>query len=181
MEVNKNELPKNSEQWAAIDGYKNYQVSWWGRVRNSKTARILRGRVCSHGYMSVNLSKKGKVTTHTIHKLVAQEWVSNPGKKRCVDHVDGCKTNNHYENLRWATYAENNRNRKKQANTTSIYKGVSFDKNSGKWLARIMVDGTAKCLGAFEIERGAAEAYNASAAEFYKEFARLNEFDDCDL
>ena len=121
------------------------------------------------------------MTTHTIHKLVAQEWVSNPGKKRCVDHVDGCKTNNHYENLRWATYAENNRNRKKQANTTSIYKGVSFDKNSRKWLARIMVDGTTKCLGAFEIEREAAEAYNASAAEFYKEFARLNEFDDCDL
>ena len=28
MEVNKNELPKNSEEWAAIDGYKNYQVSW---------------------------------------------------------------------------------------------------------------------------------------------------------
>ena len=105
MEVNKSELPKNSEQWAAIDGYKNYQVSWWGRVRNSKTARILKSRVCPNGYVYVNLSKKGKVKTHTIHQLVAQEWVSNPDEKRCVDHIDGCKTSNHYENLRWATYA----------------------------------------------------------------------------
>ena len=44
-----------------------------------------------------------------------------------------------------------------------------------------MVDGATKHLGLFEIEREAAEAYNASAAEFYKEFARLNDFDDCDL
>ena len=68
MEVNKSELPKNSEQWAAIDGYKNYQVSWWGRIRNGKTARILKGRVNPNGYISVNLSKKSsKPQIHYIH------------------------------------------------------------------------------------------------------------------
>ena len=97
MEVNKSELPKNSEQWAAIDGYKNYQVSWWGRVRNDKTARILKGRINPNGYVSVNLSKKGtKAKIHYIHQLVAREWVSNPEQKRCVDHVDGSRTNNNW-------------------------------------------------------------------------------------
>jgi hypothetical protein len=110
MEVNKSELPKNSEQWAAIDGYKNYQVSWWGRVRNDKTARILKGRVNPNGYMSVKLSKKSsKAKIHYIHQLVAREWVSNPEQKRCVDHVDGSRTNNHWENLRYATHSENSR------------------------------------------------------------------------
>jgi len=60
MEVNTKELPKNSEEWAAVDGYKNYQVSWWGRVRNAKTGRILKPQAGGHGYNHVNLSKLGK-------------------------------------------------------------------------------------------------------------------------
>ncbi len=88
------------------------------------------------------------------------------------------KTNNHHENLRWATHTENNRNRKKQSNSSSVYKGVSFDKNSGKWVVRIMVAGVNKNLGLFKIEREAAEAYNAAAVKFYEEFARVNIFED---
>ena len=41
-----------------------------------------------------------------------------------------------------------------------------------------MVDGATKHLGLFENEREAAEAYNVAAVEFYKEFARLNIFED---
>ncbi|MBJ7429620.1 MAG: HNH endonuclease, partial [Bacteroidia bacterium] len=35
-------------------------------------------------------------------------------ERPCVDHIDGCKTNNHHENLRWATHAENCRNQKNE-------------------------------------------------------------------
>ena len=81
MEVNTNELPKNSERWASIDGYRNYEVSWFGRVRNIKTARILKGGLSS-GYTTVNLCEKGKrPKVHFIHRLVAREWVTNPGEK----------------------------------------------------------------------------------------------------
>ena len=31
-----------NEEWRSIDGYLNYQVSNLGRVRNSKTGRILK-------------------------------------------------------------------------------------------------------------------------------------------
>ena len=114
MEIATENLASNSEHWASIDGYKNYQISWWGRVRNATTARILKGKVNPNGYTSVNLSKKGsKPKTHFIHKLVAREWVSNPDGKACVDHIDGCRTNNHHDNLRFATHSENSRNPKK--------------------------------------------------------------------
>ena len=175
MEVNKNELPKNSEQWAAIDGYTNYQVSWWGRVRNSKTARILKSRVCPNGYVYVNLSNKGIVKTHTIHQLVAREWAPNPEQKRCVDHIDGIRTNNHWENLRYATHSENQRNKRGRMNCSSVYKGVSWDKNACKWVVRIKAEGVYKYLGLFEIEKEAGEAYNTAAIKFYKKYARLND------
>ncbi len=181
MEVNKSELPKNSEEWAAIDGYKNYQVSWWGRVRNTKTGRILKPQTSGPGYLFVRLSKNGKVMMHYIHKIVAREWVGNPGEKRCVDHVDGSRTNNNWENLRYATSSENGMNAKNRTDGTSIYKGVSYHTQAKKWRAAFGMNGKMVYLGLFESEREAAEVYNTAALEHYKEFARLNEFDDCDL
>ena len=178
MEVNKNELPTNSEEWAAIDGYKNYQVSWWGRVRNTRTGRILKPQTSGPGYLFVHLSKRGKVLIHYIHRLVAREWVGNPEKKRCVDHVDGSRTNNNWENLRYATHSENSRNAKIRTNGTSVYKGVSYYKPTGKWMARIYNVGKTVFLGYFANEREAGAAYNVAAVDLHKEFAKLNKLDD---
>ena len=178
MEVNTNELPKNCENWASIDGYKNYQVSWWGRVRNATTGRILKGSVCPNGYMSVSLRKNKKSKTQFIHQLVAREWIANPGKKPCVDHIDGCRTSNHYENLRYATQTENSRNMKKHADGSSVYKGVSYCKLSKKWKAQITVNGKVKYLGLYTNEREAGEAYNAAAMEHFGSFAKANIFED---
>ena len=177
MEINTNDLPKNSEQWAAIDGYKNYQVSWWGRVRNAKTGRILKGSLSPNGYPAVGLSKNGKPKTHYIHQLVAHEWAANPEQKRCVDHIDGSRDNNHWNNLRYATHSENLMNKRGYLNTSSKYKGVSWDKTRGKWVVRIKVAGVYKNMGLFEIEEEAAVAYNNAAVKFFKTFARLNEVD----
>ena len=177
MEVNKSELPKNSEQWAAIDGYKNYQVSWWGRVRNTRTGRILKPQTSGPGYLFVQLSKNGKVILYYIHRLVAREWVGNPDAKRCVDHIDGCRTNNHWGNLRSATQSENLMNKRRRKDGSSLYKGVSFDKRSGKWVVRIKTGGVNTNLGLFEVEREAAEVYNAAALEYFKEFAKITDLD----
>ncbi len=177
MNVNFTNLDSNFEQWASIDGYLNYQVSWWGRVSNTKTGRILKPGTSS-GYLCVNLSKDGQVKRHPIHNLVAREWAPNPEGKRCVDHMDNDKTNNHHKNLRYATHTENGRNRKKQLNATSAYKGVSIHRKANKWQAQICINGKDKHLGYFASEREAAEVYNAAAREFYKEFAKLNIFDD---
>ena len=112
MEIATENLASNSEHWASIDGYRNYEVSWFGRVRKIDTSRILKNSLNKSGYFVVGLSKNKKQKTHYIHQLVAREWVSNPEEKRCVDHIDGNRANNHHENLRYATHAENSRNMK---------------------------------------------------------------------
>jgi hypothetical protein len=68
-------------------------------------------------------------------------------------------------------------NKRRRKDGSSLYKGVSWDKRSGKWVVRIKVQGVYKNLGLFEIEKEAAEVYNAAALKFYKKFARLNELD----
>ena len=98
----------------------------------------------------------------------------NPGGKRCVDHVDGNRMNNHHENLRYATHSENSRNMKRHTDGSSIYKGVSLHTQANKWWARIMISGKPLSLGLFEDEREAAEAYNTAAIEHFGNFAKIN-------
>jgi hypothetical protein len=178
MNINISNLDSTLEHWASIDGYLNYQVSWWGRVVNTKTGRILKPATSIPGYLFVTPSKNGKQKIHYIHQLVAREWVSNPEEKRCVDHIDGDKTNNHHENLRYATHSENGRNAKRRKDCPSEYKGVGWHKSHKKWYATCVVDGKQKTLGYFTSEREAAEAYNAAAVLHYKKFARVNVFSD---
>jgi hypothetical protein len=61
---------------------------------------------------------------------------------------------------------------KTTSKTSSIYKGVYFDK--GKWRAKIKKDGKNYHLGYFEIEKEAAEAYNKKAIELNSGFTLLN-------
>jgi hypothetical protein len=107
------------EIWKPIAGYNEaYEVSSHGRVRaKARTVMYKDGRSYKkpehvfdpkpkQGYPSVDLPG-GKVC---IHSLVASAFIGpKPEGARTVNHKDGNKTNNHYANLEWATYKENNR------------------------------------------------------------------------
>jgi hypothetical protein len=119
----------NIEQFRLIDGYDNYEVSSHGRVRNNKTARILSQGLRS-GYNSVILYKNSVGQNYTVHRLVAFAFCDNPDDYTVVDHIDRNKTNNMFNNLRWCTYSENNRNATISTKNTSGVQGVQKMKNS---------------------------------------------------
>ena len=130
------------EEWRSINGYLNFQVSSLGRVRNIKTARIFKSYIDNAGYIQVALYEDKKQTSLKVHRLVAQEFLDNPGNKATVDHIDHDKTNNCINNLRWATISENNMNKRKtKSQTSSSYKGVYFHKASKKWQASVCLNG----------------------------------------
>jgi hypothetical protein len=166
----------NRERWKSVNGYANYEISSCGRVRNATTERML--KPSDRGYQVINLTKNGKPKQHYVHRLVAEAFIDNPEEKRCVDHIDGNKANNHLENLRWATHTENSRNQRIQTNTSSRYKGVYLDKRRNKWMARINTISNTVFLGYFANEREAGIAYNLAAVEHFKQFANLNVFED---
>jgi hypothetical protein len=57
---------------------------------------------------------------------------------------------------------------------SSRFKGVCFDKQTGRWRVGIIVDGKNRCLGRFRDEIAAAQTYDEAARELFGEHARLN-------
>lgn len=90
-----------------------------------------------------------------------------------VDHINGDTLDNRRCNLRLATRAENSCNRRISRNNTSGYKGVSFDKKRGVWVAYITVARRRRHLGSFPAAELAHEAYCKAALELHGEFARF--------
>jgi len=114
---------KGKEQFKDVKGYEGlYEVSNHGRVfSHYGKGKILSSCKTSSGYKLVNLVKDGIKKDVNVHRLVANAFIDNPLGKRCVNHIDGNKTNNSVDNLEWVTERENTQH----AIRTGLYAGIS--------------------------------------------------------
>lgn len=102
------------EIWKDVVGYEGlYKVSNFGNVMsfqpNCRNHSQYLAPFDNGGYFRVTLTKNRKRTNHLVHRLVADAFIPNPESKEAVNHIDGCKTNNHIDNLEWVTKGENTR------------------------------------------------------------------------
>lgn len=107
-----------------------------------------------------------------LHRLLL-----NPSAGMDVDHIDHDGLNNTRQNIRIATRAQNNANRRNTLSVvTSRFKGVSYRNRSCKrsWRATIGINGSIVSLGCYANEADAARAYNRAALKHFGPFARLN-------
>ena len=82
-----------------------YQVSNLGRVKNTKTNKILKGNKADCGYMRVDIQlPKQKRRKFLIHQLVYECFIST--EYDVINHKDGNKTNNKVENLESVSHKE---------------------------------------------------------------------------
>lgn len=100
------------EVWKDIAGYEGrYQVSTLGRVRNSRTGRILKPSKCgeSKKYLHIILYQGDHASRKSfgIHRLVADAFIPNPDNLSEVNHIDGNGTNNCVTNLEWISHMDN--------------------------------------------------------------------------
>ena len=159
-----------AEEFKIIKDFPNYEVSNLGNVRNIKTGKILKPGIDSHGYYRLSLCRNGNEYKKLIHKLIAEYFIANPYNKQCVDHIDNDRLNNNINNLRWASYQENNMNSKLSSKNSSNYKGISFNKRCNKWEAYIRINGKTKHLGLFDKIEDAVNTRVKKAKEVYGEF-----------
>lgn len=103
-----------------------------------------------------------------MHRLIIK---APPGLM--VDHINGDGLDNRKKNLRLATNSQNQANKKKILNKFG-YKGVSKEKKTGKYFARIKKLGREIYLGMYDDPEKAAIAYNGAAKALFGEHASLN-------
>ena len=106
-------------------------------------------------------------STEMMHRRLMKE------PKRLVDHIDGDGLNNRKLNLRKATRSQNAMNGEMHVDNKSGFKGVSYHKARGKWVAWIMREGNRKYLGLFGNPESAHAAYVEAAKEHHGKFARF--------
>lgn len=103
------------EIWKDIDGYEgSYKISNKGfvmsvpRRRGKRTVAggMVKYMLSKDGYPRVVLSKNCNRQTFCIHRIVATHFIQNIDSKPTVNHKDGNKLNNSFENLEWSTQQE---------------------------------------------------------------------------
>ena len=82
-----------------------------------------------------------------------------------VDHKSLDKRDNRRSNLCVTTHAQNHQNKASYPNTLSRYRGVTFDRRRGKWMAKHKLNGRTHNLGRFESEHEAADVAARFRAE----------------
>jgi hypothetical protein len=106
---------------------------------------------------------------HRAHRL-AFLYMTGEDVGVDVDHINGCRSDNRWANLRPASKALNSQNvrlPRKTAGRTSKFLGVHWSKCHGKWQARIQIDGKKKHLGVFDNEEDASRAYIEGKARLH--------------
>ena len=120
-----------------------------------------------YGYLSVRLHDRLYQAHRLIWLHVTGEWPAD-----VLDHVDGNPSNNAWSNLRPATRAENNRNRR--TTRAGTLKGAVQDAKTGRWMAMIMLGRKNHYLGTFSTQEEAHAAYIEAATRLHEQFARFD-------
>jgi hypothetical protein len=111
-----------------INGFRNYQMSNLGNIRNKHVGKNLSQHLNKKNYLQVmlknSITKKPKCWT--IHRLVALTFIPNPNNYECVDHQNNFKNDNRVDNLRWVTREMNMDNMKH----TKDQKIAQYDMNN---------------------------------------------------
>ena len=149
-----------TQEWKKLNDYPNYSISNMGQIKNDKTGRFLKPSMKGN-YIGANLwNEDKKPNSIAIHRLVALAFIPNENNYNQIDHINRDKLDNRVENLRWCNNGLNQTNKLKRPNTSSKYKGVSYNKRDELWYCSIQIKNERKHLGYFKNENEAGLAYN---------------------
>lgn len=138
-----------------------------GRFINKTTwgaapAGAVAGAINRKGYRQLSIGGQ----LYYAHRLV---WFMEHGQFPIgvLDHINRIKDDNRISNLREVSHKQNMENTGLYAHNTSGYKGVIWDKQYGKWLARVTHNGKQVFAGRFDTVYDAHQAYERKVAQLF--------------
>ena len=127
------------------------------------------GKTTASFYAVRTVWRDGKQDSVFMHRQILGLLV---GDKTWGDHKDRLNTtDNRRGNLRGADSTESHGNIGIPAHNTSGFKGVSFAKTRGRWLAQIQYRGQHYFLGYYDTPEEAHRAYQSAALRLFGDFA----------
>ena len=109
----------------------------------------------SNGYAGRKVQKKHQVQTIWMHRAILERHgLLVPDME--VDHTNRDPLDNRKQNLRCVSHARNRQNTGACRGSTSKYRGVSYSRTRGRWLAQAQLNGVRIFLGRFGQEQDAA-------------------------
>lgn len=144
------------ELWFNIPKHENYQASSLGRIKSKERIivrkngikqtikeKILTPAKNNKGYYLVILDGK----TYLVHRLIAETYISNPNGYTIVNHINGIKTDNRFENLEFTTQKDNAQKAWKQGLCENVREKAYKTKRkmnikTSKMIAQMHINGT---------------------------------------
>lgn len=112
--------------------------------------------------------------SYAIHRVI---WFYHTGREpNYLDHVNRIKTDNRIINLRECTATENTFNKKYDDSNNLGFKGISVLR-SGRYQARVSVNGVRVSLGSFVTKQEAVEARLKYLSQIMPEFSEVERFE----
>lgn len=165
------------EEWHELIDFNNSiypwnprRIEWFEDGKPNPHSRMMRfnsnfagkkaGAITPDGYVYVKFNGK----RIPIHRIV---WFVNTGKwpELDIDHINGNRSDNRFENLREVTRSQNLKNRKRPCNNTSGCVGV-IKSSKTTWTAQINLDREYIRLGTFNSFEAAVAARKAAEIEY---------------
>lgn len=118
------EIDFTNEIWIPVKGFEGgYEVSNLGRIKSLKRVEvctwinktptrvrpeiIMKPTMGKRGYYEVYLHFKGVKKRCKFHRLLATAFIPNPENKPYINHKNGIKSDNSFDNLEWCNASEN--------------------------------------------------------------------------
>lgn len=136
--------------------------TWAAKAGSARPGRPASGFTNKYGYKLIRIGRQGYAQHRLAWLYMVGEW-----PEAQVDHVNGQRSDNRWQNLREATDAQNRQNMAKKTGTKSTLQGVTWYPRDRCWMSRITVNYRAHFLGYYQTEAEAHQAYLAAKAKLH--------------
>lgn len=140
---------------------------FWTQRQGRQAAGSMAGKARC-GYVTVTVLGRSVQAHRLAWLFMTGRW---PPKPMSVDHVNRCRSDNRWANLRLADPHQNTANQSRRSDNSSGTIGVAFHRQIGRWRAYLSVRGKQIALGCYATREEAVAARLAAETKHFGEFA----------